>query len=867
MRLLKKIIGLMTCFALVAGTISFSPFHVKAADRKGETYQSKKGMQVEIGTMSDVEDMGISEALINIVFERFISIGETDVKCSAGGNTFSINKSELEILDSAISDLNKMGANVTVAFINQYNPEYTWMLYTGEAHEGTADYGFAINNDLGKNAVSAVSKFVAERYNGGEHGTVSRFVIGNEVNDNEAYNWVGAMDIDSYVDVYYQTFKLFSEGIKSGNPNALVYVPIEHMWNVKNTDTSYAGRDFLTKFNSRAKADGVDWNLAFHAYSEPLCNPNPLRDGSPIKNEKGESVPAGIVENSQDTMAITMRNLNVLTDFMQKDEMKNSAGEVRSIILSEQGFTSNSRVAGDSETLQAAAVAYAYYVAEMNPYIDAFILYSYIEPFLDNDINRFGIRNRVGDTQVPAAPKRVYYVYKYIDTKDSLAVTNFALSTLGIEDWKYAIKDFDASRFDSMKTIDNGSLYSVTSMDAAVGQNVLSSGMATGDLSNNISNVYWNPGYYVHTLSAYDYEPHCEYYPNMCVAVGDKDVYAISAQTVYHEFSTPLDLSAAPYLGFTIGFDDRNEQSEKLNVRFRIYSGAHVYDANTNVNSGNYATDGTSFTLFANLSDWAYKNAIDKVSVWISESDKDTSFDGTFFVKDFSTATSLTDAKEEAIGKDTSKKLLDPYPYLDQPWANKWGDLDLSGEYNWEEYYNSNPDIAAKLGKSPVLLIEAYANNTVPEYVDMYRLYNPNSGEHFYTSSKKERDNLTKIGWTYEGVAWSAPAKSSKPVYRLYNQNSGEHHYTMSWKEVVHLYTVGSGNDTGEDVIGWGWDYEGIGWYSDEREITPLYRLYNPNATGDMEPGSHHYTKSKKERDKLISQGWKDEGIGWYGGQ
>ncbi|WP_227003475.1 hypothetical protein [Enterococcus faecium] len=37
----------------------------------------------------------------------------------------------------------------------------------------------------------------------------------------------------------------------------------------------------------------------------------------------------------------------------------------------------------------------------------------------------------------------------------------------------------------------------------------------------------------------------------------------------------------------------------------------------------------------------------------------------------------------------------------------------------------------------------------------MYRLYNPNNHEHFYTSSTKERDHLVKIKWgNYEGPAW-----------------------------------------------------------------------------------------------------------------
>ena len=39
----------------------------------------------------------------------------------------------------------------------------------------------------------------------------------------------------------------------------------------------------------------------------------------------------------------------------------------------------------------------------------------------------------------------------------------------------------------------------------------------------------------------------------------------------------------------------------------------------------------------------------------------------------------------------------------------------------------------------------------------MYRLYNPNSGEHFYTSSEAERDSLISVGWDYEGEGWQIP--------------------------------------------------------------------------------------------------------------
>ena len=140
--------------------------------------------------------------------------------------------------------------------------------------------------------------------------------------------------------------------------------------------------------------------------------------------------------------------------------------------------------------------------------------------------------------------------------------------------------------------------------------------------------------------------------------------------------------------------------------------------------------------------------------------------------------------------------------------------------------------------------VEVVVGETTP----MFRLYNPNSGEHFYTGSVEERENLITAGWNYEGVAWNAPVNSGEHVYRLFNPNSGDHHYTMSAEERDWLVSLG-------------WQYEGVAWNSASSDNVPQYRLYNPNA----DCGSHHYTSSTEERDYLVSLGWKYEGIGWYG--
>ncbi|MGM0112115.1 MucBP domain-containing protein [Enterococcus sp. DIV0187] len=130
---------------------------------------------------------------------------------------------------------------------------------------------------------------------------------------------------------------------------------------------------------------------------------------------------------------------------------------------------------------------------------------------------------------------------------------------------------------------------------------------------------------------------------------------------------------------------------------------------------------------------------------------------------------------------------------------------------------------------------------------EMHRLYNPNSGEHFYTANTNEKNHLNKIGWKYEGIGWTAPS-GGNAVYRMYNKNAGDHHYTMNANEKNHLVKVG-------------WKYEGIGWYSDTKKSVPLYRAYNPNAKA----GSHNYTVNYGEQQNLLKVGWRNEGIAWYG--
>ncbi len=137
-----------------------------------------------------------------------------------------------------------------------------------------------------------------------------------------------------------------------------------------------------------------------------------------------------------------------------------------------------------------------------------------------------------------------------------------------------------------------------------------------------------------------------------------------------------------------------------------------------------------------------------------------------------------------------------------------------------------------------------------PEGVLIHRMYNPNSGEHFYTESDEERDILISLGWINEdGCSFTAPEASDDtlPVYRLYNPNGYEHLFTIDKGEV-------------ETLEEYGWISEGIRFHAydtDSEQGVHLYRAYNPND------GHHFFTTDKAEQDYVVSLGFRDEGIGW----
>lgn len=147
---------------------------------------------------------------------------------------------------------------------------------------------------------------------------------------------------------------------------------------------------------------------------------------------------------------------------------------------------------------------------------------------------------------------------------------------------------------------------------------------------------------------------------------------------------------------------------------------------------------------------------------------------------------------------------------------------------------------------APAMTVKAETVDTTP----IYRLYNPDNGEHLYTTDANERDVLySSYGWGYEGIAWYA-STSGTPVYRLYNNVLCNHLYTTDLNEIKVLTSM---PDTA-----WTVDNNNQPLFYSDGEV-PIYRVYNEGLQG-----MHHLTTDKNEYDTLPTYGWAQEGISLY---
>ena len=413
-----------------------NPGDVAAFTEEFPEAQSKKGLLIELDMLGDAMNLGVKHTTINIPYHH---IWGGNLAYDYNGTTYYFNEDLIASYDKMISSFSAKGIVVTAILLNGWNPDKPELVMPGVTRQDDAFYyGFNVSTKEGYEATRALFSFMAERYSGSnyDHGRVSNWIVGNESNNNKNWNKVGPMELSEYTKLFEQDFRVAYTAIKSHSKNARVYFSTDYEWKKTNTSLQYAAKDFIDLFNAGIRAEGnIDWGLAYHPYPYPMVEPEFWDDDQ-----------TGMVNDTENSPVVNFKNLHVLTDYFQKPELLTADGRVRHIILSEEGFTSQSASRGPVYDIQAAAFAYAYYLVDSNPYIDAFILNRQVDSITEvNTSCAFGLWTvdmSRPDKVIAVMPKNIYEVFKYIDTNKSLKYTEFAKEIIGIESWSEVIPNF-----------------------------------------------------------------------------------------------------------------------------------------------------------------------------------------------------------------------------------------------------------------------------------------------------------------------------------------------------------------------------------------------------------------------------------------
>lgn len=393
----------------------------------GDT-KSKKGLLVDPEKLrtNELDDLGVRHAAYNIPLSRILGPTTNDyyptIHYTYNGKTYAFNGQIIAEYDYIFTSLTNRGIITTAIILNDRSsrPE---LIHPRARSGGHAPYyAFNATDESGTETIAAIASFLASRYSGTGNGKVMNWVIANEINARSEWNYIEYMDTASYVDEYARAFRVFYNALLSVNGNARVYISLDQQWGKSlYSKSGYASKDILDEFNRNLKAEGnIDWGLAQHPYNYPLTSAKAWSSGGRA---------ASYVLETETTPVITIKNLHVLTNYLQKPEMRTDDGEVRHLILSEMGYTSS-----QGQELQSASFVYAYKVIEANQYVDS-MLFSR-ETDAAEEVSQ-GLA--LGICTLGGGRKSIYEAFKYVDTPESAKYTDFALRVIGITSWDQVI--------------------------------------------------------------------------------------------------------------------------------------------------------------------------------------------------------------------------------------------------------------------------------------------------------------------------------------------------------------------------------------------------------------------------------------------
>lgn len=401
---------------------------------------TKKGLNCLV-MVDDAIELGVGHVVENISIGGIVDLDTPDPEFYqvVDGHRIGFNGDAVRDMDERFRRFREAGIDVTGILLN---PKPASAHYgEGEAHSthpvlfpsraaldgrNVNIVAFNFETPEGMHVYRAVVEFLADRYTrpDGRYGWMSGLVIGNEIQAHWVWHNLGDADAETVLDEYLLALRLADIAGRSRHPQFRIFASMTHHWTARGAGDpkrGLSGVEMVEFLNEKGKAGGdFPWGVAFHPYPENLFRPDFWNDRTAWL--------------AFDAPRITMKNIEVLEAFLAREEMRQD-GEIREVILSEQGF--HAPVGEEGERLQAAALAWTFEKIQHLPSVRAFHLHRHVDHPREGGL-LLGLWTHAGKAETPGRKKAAWEVFRAFGTEDWPKVSPPLLEVAGLSDWSEA---------------------------------------------------------------------------------------------------------------------------------------------------------------------------------------------------------------------------------------------------------------------------------------------------------------------------------------------------------------------------------------------------------------------------------------------
>lgn len=380
------------------------------------TPKSQKGLSAvsQRGPLEELPDLGIHAITINLVLNRFLTSrnGPQHERIPVEGPALYFDPSPFSHYDQLMEFARQHEIVVSaIVLIPRGDPGQPRFVLVHPESDGGVYAMPDLSSQRGEQIYAFVLDRIARRYRHPHRtpGGITNWIAHNEIDFHPVWTNMGRQPRGVLTETYYRSMRMISNAARQHYPHARVFVSLTHHWVVPDDGKwqQLSPKETLESLQRYSKMEGdFPWGVAYHPYPQSLFATVPWNDRQALAD--------------WNTPLITIQNLEVLGEFLAQPSMRDAHHQQRPVLLSEQGFHTESYEPASQE-LQAASLWYAMRKIRQLPWIESFQYHRWID-HPDEGGLLLGLRTLPDADHPHGQRKRSWEVYRAIGTSQEAAI-------------------------------------------------------------------------------------------------------------------------------------------------------------------------------------------------------------------------------------------------------------------------------------------------------------------------------------------------------------------------------------------------------------------------------------------------------------